>query len=588
MPASSQVGRIASAAIAIALLHAVRQATTQAPAGKGASMTAEVVIRKDPAVPGPFAEAAYPALQPTEGIEVLTNQEMGGSDEKAAGMGLRDYVRVARTYWKSITAVTLGITIAVMAWSALQPRVYAAEASAVVLAVGTDNVSTLLQGDTLAKARAKNYKSLAESRLVADNVRSSLGLTQTSEDLLKDVTVNVPLDSAEVFVKAESDDPATAQKVADAWIAELAKQVHDREAAAASAQPASPAIPRLSLIPLDAATVPTQPVSPGLVLATLFGFAGGLVLACAAALLRNHLDRRLRTADDVERLSSLPVIAALPLEAKLKADHHSAAGLSAKPGSGAQSPAFAESLRELRTNLAFLDVDNPPRIIVVSSSVSGEGKSTVAANLAATMAAAGEKVVVVDGDLRHPSLAKIFDLVPGVGVTDILTGKAELDDVLQQRGDLPNLSILGAGRIPPNPSELLSSHAMRHLVNSLADRGIVIIDAPPLLPVTDAVLLTRIAHGAIVVVRAGRTTTDQLRKALGNLRKVNAGILGTLINGLPSKEFDGYTYYTPEPEAAPLPATHAPSTVHGPRTAQHPPAAPLPGSEKSRRSVPSS
>jgi len=551
-------------------------------------MAAEVVTRKDPDVPDPFAEAAYPALQPTGGIEVLSNQEIGGSDEKAAGMGLRDYVRVARTYWKSITAVTLGVTLAVMAWSALQPRVYAAEASAVVLAVGTDNVSTLLQGDTLAKARAKNYKSLAESRLVADNVRASLGLSQTSDDLLKDVAVTVPLDSAEIYIKAESDDPATAQKVADAWVTELAKQVRDRESAATSAQPAAPAIPRLSLIPLDAATIPTQPASPGLALATIFGLAGGLLLAYASALLRNHLDRRLRTADDVERLSSLPVIAALPVEANLKGDHNGSPRATLRQGGTGQSPAFAESLRELRTNLAFLDVDNPPRIIVVSSSVSGEGKSTVAANLAATMAAAGEKVVAVDGDLRHPSLAKIFDLVPGVGVTDILTGKAEVDEVLQQRDDLPNLSILGAGRIPPNPSELLSSRAMKNLIDSLAERGTVIIDAPPLLPVTDAVLLTRIADGAIVVVRAGRTTTDQLRKALGNLRKVNAGVLGTLVNGLPAKEFDGYTYYTPELESARIPVPRDTSKTHRARTSRQPADVPLAANEKARRSVPSS
>ncbi|MDQ0827978.1 capsular exopolysaccharide synthesis family protein [Arthrobacter sp. B2I5] len=572
----------------VASRHFVKQ-RHQATAGKGAFMAAEVVTSKDPAVSGAVAEAAYPALQPTGGIEVLSIQEIGGSDEKAAGMGLRDYVRVARTYWKSITAITLAVGLAVMAWSALQPRVYAAEASAVVLAVGTDNVSTLLQGDTLSKARAKNYKSLAESRLVADNVRNSLALTQTSDDLLKAVAVTVPLESAEIFIKAESSDPLTAQKVADAWVAELSKQVRDREATAASGQPTSPAIPRLSLIPLDAAAVPTQPVSPGVTLTTIFGLAGGLLLGYASALLRNHLDRRLRTADDVERLSSLPVIAALPVESNLKAENKVNGGTSALPGGSGQSPAFAESLRELRTNLTFLDVDNPPRIIVISSSVSGEGKSTVAANLAATMAAAGEKVVVVDGDLRHPSLAKIYHVVPGVGVTDILTGRAELDDVLQQRGDLPNLSILGAGRIPPNPSELLSSQAMKHLIKSLAERGTVIIDAPPLLPVTDAVLLSHIADGAIVVVRAGRTTTDQLRKALGNLRKVNASVLGTLINGLPAKEFDGYSYYTPEPEPSRTPVHRDP--IKAPteaRTAQRPAASPLASNGKARRSVPSS
>jgi capsular exopolysaccharide synthesis family protein len=195
-------------------------------------------------------------------------------------------------------------------------------------------------------------------------------------------------------------------------------------------------------------------------------------------------------------------------------------------------------------------VDNPPRIIVVTSSVSGEGKSTIAANLASAMSAGGEQVIVVDGDLRHPSMAKIFDVIPGIGITDVLTGKAEVDDVLQQRSDLPNLSILGSGRIPPNPTELLGSHAMKQLIESLSEKGIVIIDAPPLLPVTDAVLLARIADGAIVVVRAGKTTKDQLTKSLGNIRKVHGAVLGTLLNCVPAKEFDGYSYYSSDPDSA--------------------------------------
>jgi Mrp family chromosome partitioning ATPase len=129
---------------------------------------------------------------------------------------------------------------------------------------------------------------------------------------------------------------------------------------------------------------------------------------------------------------------------------------------------------------------------------------------------------------------------------------------------------------------------MKHLINSLAERGTVIIDAPPLLPVTDAVLLTRIAHGAIIVVRAGRTTTDQLRKALGNLRKVNASVLGTLINGLPAKEFDGYTYYTPEPQPTLTPVPRGLASASETRTTQRRAAAPLARTEKPRRSVSSS
>ncbi|PNI08803.1 lipopolysaccharide biosynthesis protein [Arthrobacter sp. AFG7.2] len=550
-------------------------------------MAEEKVFRIDPAAPGPSVAPAYPARQPAEGIGVLSNQDSGGSEVSAAGMGLRDYARVAMTYWKYITVVTLIITVIAAAWSAVRPRIYAAEASAVVLAVGTDNVSSLLAGDNLAKARAKNYKSLAESRLVAGNVSEATGLNITGDALLGSITVTVPRDTAEIRIKAESPDPATAQRVADAWIVELGKQVQDREIAAAAAavanqpavpetpgQPAPPVTPPLSLVSLDSATVPTDPVSPGLGLTALFGAVVGLLLAYSSALLRDRLDRRVRTAGDVERLFSVPVIGALPVDLRLTGENKVLGGVPAAPtaGSRGESPAFAEALRELRTNLTFLDVDNPPRIIVVTSSVSGEGKSTIAANLASAISAGGEQVIVVDGDLRHPSVAKIFDVIPGIGITDILTGKAEVDDVLQQRSDLPNLSILGSGRIPPNPSELLSSHAMKQLIDSLSEKGIVIIDAPPLLPVTDAVLLAKIADGAIVVVKAGKTTKDQLTKSLGNVRKVHATVLGTLLNCVPAKEFDGYSYYTAEPDSedssSPEGTDNTPEAVEQPAPAE--------------------
>jgi capsular exopolysaccharide synthesis family protein len=172
-----------------------------------------------------------------------------------------------------------------------------------------------------------------------------------------------------------------------------------------------------------------------------------------------------------------------------------------------------------------------------------EGQSTVTANLAVTMAAAGENVVVVDGDLRRPTLVDVFDLVPGVGVTDVLSGAARLEDVLQRWGALPNLAVLGSGRVPPNPSELLGSKAMESLLQTLAEDAIVLIDAPPLLPVTDAAVLSRVSDGAIIVVRTGKTTQDQLGKSLGNLQKVRGRILGSVLNYVPMSGRDAYSYY---------------------------------------------
>jgi capsular exopolysaccharide synthesis family protein len=473
-----------------------------------------------------------------------SNANTAGTSEAPGGMGFIEYIRIGRAYWKSITAVALAVTLMVSVWSALQPRIYSAESSVLVLTAGSADLNALLAGDALAKSKVTNYKSLAESRLVADRVIEAAGLDLTADALLGTVTITIPLETAELRIAVESTEPATAKRVADTWITELGKQVKQIEESSArtGADPATP--PAVTLVTLDPAALPTEPVSPNVKLAVAFGLAGGLLLAYASALLRSHLDRRLRNAGEIERLFGVPVIGTLPVDDRLSGRStvlETSSGVTAKSGPG--SYAYAEALRELRTNLGFLDVDNPPRIILVTSSVPSEGKSTVAANLAATMAAAGDSVVVVDGDLRRPNIANVFSLVPGVGVTDVLSGHAKLVDVIQTREDLPNLLMLGAGRIPPNPSELLGSKAMEQMLTSLAVRATVLIDAPPLLPVTDAAVLSRVADGVIVVVKAGSTTRDDLAKSLGNLTKVKGTVLGTILNCVPATGIDSYAYY---------------------------------------------
>lgn len=476
----------------------------------------------------------------------MTNLNAGHSDEVVGGMGVNEYIRVARIYWKSIAVVTVIVTLLATLWGVLQPRIYAAEASAIVLTVGSENVDVLLSGDTLAKSKIKNYESIAESRLLADRVIETANLDTSADALLKTITVSVPLETAEIRISAKSPDPATAQRVANAWINELAKQVQQLETSAAVGAPRAAPLPAVGLVPLDTATLPAYPISPNISLAALFGAAGGLLLAYAAALFRHHLDRRLRSVAEIERLFDVPVIGRLPLDGRL-----SSAGaatlldveLLELPVSGGRNHAFTEALRALRTNMKFLDVDNPPRVIVVTSSVTSEGKSTVVGNLALTMAAAGDPVVVVDGDLRRPRLAAIFNVVPGVGVTNVLSGQATLSEVLQDWGELAKLSVLGSGPTPPNPSELLGSEAMKQMLRTLSAHATVLIDAPPLLAVTDAAVLAQLADGVIVVARAGRTTRDELAQAFANLRRVKASILGTIVNCVPTRGVDAYPYY---------------------------------------------
>ncbi|MDQ0730223.1 polysaccharide biosynthesis tyrosine autokinase [Arthrobacter sp. B1I2] len=473
----------------------------------------------------------------------MTGKYEVNSGDSVTGMGVREYIRVARLYWRSIAVATIVVTAIVTLWGALQPRIYAAESSALVLTVGSENVNTLLTGDALAKSKIKNYESIAESRLIADQVIASVGMDTTADALLSTISVKVPVETAEIRITATSPDPLRAQRVADAWVNELAKQVQLLESSVTAGQPASPNLP-VGLVPLDKAVRPAAPISPNIQLALLFGAVGGLLLAYAAALLRHHLDRRLRSSSQIERLFEVPVIGTLPYDPDISGtfkilgtERHEL------QKTEVQNRAFIEALRALRTNLRFLDVDHRPRIILVTSPMTSEGKSTVAGNLAVTMAATGEPVVIVDGDLRRPRIAGAFNLVPGVGVTNVLSGQAKLVDVIQAPTVLSNLSILGSGPTPPNPSELLGTNAMKQLLTTLSAGATVLIDAPPLLPVTDAAVLSRAADGVIVVARAGQTTRDELERSLKTLHTVNATVLGVIFNCVPTKGVDSYAYY---------------------------------------------
>lgn len=466
------------------------------------------------------------------------------SGQTSAGLGLADYLRIARARWKGIVTFTLALTLIAFCWALLQPKIYSSQSSGIVVAGGSDDLTMSLMSENLAQTKAAKYESVAKSRLVAERVVKTLGLTTSPDALLGSVTVSVPKESAQIAVTATSTDPTMAQRVADAWVVGLSEQVKEVESIQAVEGSNVVPVPVIRVVPLGEALLPTSPTSPNVRLALGIGALAGLALGLLYAMLRHHLDRRLRSPAVIERRFGVPVLGTIPVDHRLDGKSTVLEDGFIPATSGTGSHAINEALRELRTNLQYVDVDNPPRIIVVTSSVPAEGKSTVTANLAVTMAAAGENVIVVDGDLRRPTVVDVFNLIPGVGVTDVLSGHAELEDVLQEWSAMPNLRVLGSGRIPPNPSELLGSLAMKNLLQTLAQDAIVLVDAPPLLPVTDAAVLTRVADGAIVVVRSGKTTDDELGKALGNLGRVNGNVLGTILNRVPTSGADSFGYYT--------------------------------------------
>lgn len=201
----------------------------------------------------------------------------------------------------------------------------------------------------------------------------------------------------------------------------------------------------------------------------------------------------------------------------------------------------AESYRTLRTNIQYSSFDKEYKVIVVTSSEALEGKSTTAGNLALCLAQGDKKVILIDCDLRKPSIHKKFKISNVTGLSDVLIGKEELLTVVQRHNK--NLVILTSGKIPPNPSEMLSSKAMTALLENLRQNfDYIILDTPPVQAVTDSQILSTKADGTILVVRAERTKRDSIQNAISLLKKVNANIIGTVLNGIESSR-NKYNYY---------------------------------------------
>jgi capsular exopolysaccharide synthesis family protein len=249
---------------------------------------------------------------------------------------------------------------------------------------------------------------------------------------------------------------------------------------------------------------------------------------------REMLDNTVKNSEALQELVGAPVLATVPTDA-------SAPKAPLITGDATRSPR-AEALRQLRTNLQFVDVDRPVRVLVVTSALPGEGKSSTAVNLGVVFAEAGQRVLLIDADLRRPKLAEYLGVEGAVGLTNLLAGQAKPDDVVQPWG--PNLWVLPSGFIPPNPSELLASRHMADLLRMFRERfDMVIIDSPPLLPVTDAAVLSTCADGAVMVARAAKTSSSQISGALRALQAVNARLLGCVLNMVPARLSDPYAYY---------------------------------------------
>ena len=285
------------------------------------------------------------------------------------------------------------------------------------------------------------------------------------------------------------------------------------------------------------AQAPTSPSSPKPVQDALLGLAAGLILGLAFAFLRDSLDDALSSKEAAEQLSGVPVLAMVPMVAAWKKRDQPLVVSVSHP----LSPA-AESYRSLRTSLQFVRQERPLRTLVVTSPAAAEGKTSTVANLGAVFAQAGERVVLVSCDLRRPRLAQFFGLDEQIGLTTVLLGEQSLADVVQPVSGHDTLWLLGAGRVPANPAELLNGPAARELFAALrAEFDLVLIDSPPVLPVTDAMVLSNYANGTLLVVAAGQTRQAELERAAEKFAQAKAPLVGIVLNEVTKQS--GYGRY---------------------------------------------
>lgn len=374
-----------------------------------------------------------------------------------------------------------------------------------------------------------SYAEVLKSQPVAGKLIERESIPADSQAVAASVEARVIPDTRIIEVTYTDTDPERAQRAANSLVAifveEEVENLGGAEAVAA----------RL----LEPAHLPTSPVSPRPLRDGVLGGVLGLALGVGMAFLLKQLDTTLRTREDVEEaLSPLPVLAGIP-----KADTGKDRVLFFE--NDTRSPA-SEAVRTLRTNIQFFSVDNPVRLLVVTSPYAEDGKTTVAANLGAAIAASGVKALLIEADLRRPALNEYFnyfDPEKRGGLTDVLAGISRIKDVVRPT-HIPNLSFLPAGSLPPNPSELLGSHRMEEVLDEVRDHAdVVVIDTPPALAVTDALVLGAKADGVVLVVRAGVTHREKAKEAKDAFDRAGIRLLGMALNDLDMADAQYYYHY---------------------------------------------
>lgn len=473
-------------------------------------------------------------------------------------MDLRSFFQLLRDHWKLIALATV---LAAGVSAALTARMTPMYASSVTFYVSAQSKATndpigAYEAALLSQQEVQSYADLVNGPLLTRSVVSSLRLPLTPAELSAEISTRPIPQTVLLSATVTDPSPRRAQLIASAVGTEFARLASTLES------PAGGGPPTVRVMVVAPAGLDTVPVSPNPVrnigLALAVGLLGGIGLAAAT----RSLDTTIKTIDQLgQATGGKPVVGVVPFD--------SAARKSPIAIGGNPPGRRVEAFRKISTNLQFVDIDAPHKVLLFTSALPEEGKSSTVCNLAVALAQSGQRVIVVETDLRRPRATEYLGLPNGVGLTDVLLGRVSLADATQTWGD-DLFAMLPSGPSAPNPSDLLGSERMRQQVEQLrAGFDVVLVDAPPILPFADAAATAPACDGAILVVRHGKTRVDNVRRAAETLTAVGVPLLGSVLFMAPTgrrPEYGyGYGYYQPagrHPEAS--------AAVAGPATAADP------------------
>ena len=427
-----------------------------------------------------------------------------------------------RWWWLLLLGIAVGGGASFLVSKTMTP-IY--QASTTLLVNQTQTPGVVAYNDILTSERlTMTYRELVTKRPVLEAVVGRVPGLKDAETLRGMISVGVIRDTQLLSLSVESADPIQATIVANATAQAFIDQNDTTDfARTGTVSVVEPAVP------------PTTPVKPRVTLNMMLGMIAGLLVAAGLVFVMEYLDDTVKGEQDVERVAGLTTLGMVVRFGRKESRQ-------LLGGYGSRSPA-AESYRAIRTSVQFATMDRRGQVLLVTSPNAGDGKSTTAANLAVTMASAGKRVILVDADLRKPTLHQVFNLENRVGLTSALLSGNGTRSYIQPSG-FDNLSVLASGPLPPNPSELLSSPRMRDLVDALRrETDVVVMDSPPALVVTDATLLSALADGTILVAEAGHTRSAALRQAADGLSRATDRLLGVILNKVGRRGAPSYYHY---------------------------------------------